>query len=190
MHYCIHVFTVGCPSEKQLNNIMAPYNENEYYSDETDTVEPPIFMWDWWQMGGRYGGNLKLKVDPEDENSRYEWRFVPREKRNGRVFWSSLLNKIKDVHDSSAWTECELFAHLGFNDGYIRVDGAYVCDILNRDDLGCWGFIDDCGTAFVREYWNGEHFEENEDFDDQYTAMLKKAAADPAMFLTVIDIHD
>ena len=190
MHYCIFVFTHRCPTLEQLNNIMAPYKGTEYWNDESDTVSPPTFTWDWWQMGGRYGGMLKLKIDPEDEGERYGWRFIPRENRNGRVFWSSLLNKANESYSYSAWSECEMFAHLGFADGYIRVDGAYVCDILNRDDLGCYGFIGEDGKAFVREYWNGEHFENCEDFENQYATMMEKAAADPDMFLTVIDIHD
>lgn len=184
MHYCIHVFTHGCPSEKRLNNIMASYNENEYYSDETDTVAPPTFMWDWWTLGGRYGGLLKLDVNARKDF--YEWEYLPHNgPRNNRLFKAAILDK-----GTSAWDETKVFNYIGYPDGYIRVDGAYVCDILNRDDLGCWGFIDDYGTAFVREYWNGEDFEKHEDFDDQYTAMLEKAAADPDMFLTVVDIHD
>lgn len=185
MHYCIHVFTKGCPSMDDLNRIMAPFDENLYIEDESK--EEPMFMWDYWQMGGRYGGHIKLKVDPEDEGSRYKWRFVPREKRNGKVFWSSILNRIKDGY---TWEECELFAYLGFYEGYIRVDGAYVCDILNRDDLGCWGFISPNGIACVRERWDGESWAKNDKFDDQYSNMLGVAIEDPDMFLTVIDIHD
>ena len=72
MHYCIAVITDQFPTDETLGQKLAPYDENAFYSqfedgeeieEEINKAQRPLFMWDYWQVGGRYGGQLKLKID-------------------------------------------------------------------------------------------------------------------------------
>ena len=188
MHYCIHLFTEELPSKAQIEELMAPYNENVIYGDEEDKtteISYPEFMWDWYQIGGRYCGRLKLKmqIDKEDE---YQWKYNSREPREGRLFYSSLLRKIREKFAFYEGREEDYYGYMG-DYTYLRVDGAKIKDLLNADELECYGYIDVDGSALVRSYWNGKEFEEREDFDERYKEKLKERSD---CFLTVIDIHD
>ena len=72
-------------------------------------------------------------------------------------------------------------------DGYILVDGARQKDILNLDEIGCFGCVLPDGSAIARESLTGNGFVEDDKFEEKY----KKAVADNMDgFLTVLDIHD
>lgn len=80
-----------------------------------------------------------------------------------------------------------MFPNMGYRDGYILVDGARQKDILNLDELGCFGCVLPDGSAIARESWTGNGFVEDDKFEEKY----KKAVADNMDgFLTVLDIHD
>ena len=193
MHYCIHLFTKALPTKNEIQSILSPYNSEDLYTDEEgnekEIKEYPPFTWDWWQIGGRYQGRLKLKVDETDTS--YNWRFYAKEPREGRLFHSLLLSRIREHFPSWEANEEDYFGYLGYleENPYIRVDGAKIADLLNAtaEELGCYGFVDIDGTAYSRSRWNGEHFEENAYFDDQYRKKLHERSDS---FLTVIDIHD
>ena len=79
MHYCVHLLTKELPTEEDIEKILAPYNDEVVYGnddDENAEIIYPEFTWDWYQIGGRYKADLKLKVDLDDkENSElYRWR--------------------------------------------------------------------------------------------------------------------
>ena len=76
---------------------------------------------------------------------------------------------------------------MGYRDGYILVDAARQKDILNLDELGCFGCVLPDGSAIARESWTGNGFVEDDKFEEKY----KKAVADNMDgFLTVLDVHD
>lgn len=69
----------------------------------------------------------------------------------------------------------------------LLVDRARQKDILNLDELGCFGCVLPDGSAIARESWTGNGFVEDDKFEEKY----KKAVADNMDgFLTVLDIHD
>ena len=191
MHYCIHLLTKTLPSQTEIDAIMRPYNDNvaSKYDSNGELTEPITvpFMWDYWTVGGRYAGRLKLKVDYEAEDE-YRWKFYEFENpRTGRLFHSTLLEEIRTRFEYYRKNEEDWFSYLG--DGtFIRVDGAKIAHLINNlEDLGCYGFVDVDGTAYSRESWNGHEWIDNPDFDSQYQEALKKNTEG---FLTVLDIHD
>lgn len=192
MHYCLILFTSDFPTKEKIEEIMSPYDEgNAQYDDVTETRigEPPMFEWDWYQIGGRYSGQLKLKVD--EANETYDWRYVAKQPRNGRLFWSYLLTKIeeryKNTRDYFMYSEENYFTSMGYRDGYLYVDGAKASDVLNLEDLGCYTFIGSDGNAYTRQHWNGKELIENKDFDERFKSELDKSKD---MYVTVIDYHD
>lgn len=187
MHYCFHLFSKNLPSMDEIEKILEPYNDEKFFcdDDEKEECEFPTFTWDWFQIGGRYHGGLKLKVDMKDEL--YRWQFYQNEPREGRLFYSMLLRRLRENLPQWMKAEEDYFGYLGFAEGYLRVDGAKISDLMNVEDLGCFGFIDIDGKAYARESWNGEDFIKNEKFDEQYEKALKDRTD---CFLTVLDIHD
>lgn len=189
MHYCIHLFTEELPNEAQIEEILSPFNSETVYSDDENAPkEYPAFTWDYFMIGGRYGGKLQLRIDAEDDE--YNWKFYAREgeQREGRLFHSSLLKKIREKFVFYESREEDWLGYLG-DGSFIYVDGAKIKDILNTSELGCFGFVDIDGTAYSRERWlgSGKGFEKYDDFDERYQQTLKDRSD---CFLTVLDIHD
>lgn len=119
---------------------MKPYNSELIYgSDEEDKqIDYPVFTWDYYQIGGRYKAELKLKVDEEGSANReyYNWGYYDRQDRNGRLFLSSLLSTLKEnITPKWMYHEEDWFMNMGFGDGYILVDGAKQSDVLNINKL-------------------------------------------------------
>lgn len=191
MHYCIHAYTKEFPTDDVIERILSPYNEVDYYKADENTPRP-LFLWDWWQLGGRYGGRLKL-IATKETHSRYEWVFRARERRAGRLYRSDLLEKCargtQDPYNRYQKNEEEVFPYLGILGGTIRIDGGWLPDIENRGEIAddCWGIVTDDGTAIVRDVWNGEKFEETPDFDARARLVMERCENDH--YLTVIDIH-
>lgn len=192
MHYRIHLFTKELPTEDQIQDIMAPYYDDAVYGDSDDesrTTEKdivyPAIMLDYFTIGGRYCGQLKLKMD--NDNEEYEWNYYAKTPREGRLFHSSLLKKIREEFKRS-WDkrEEEWYGYMG-DGSYILVDGARICDILNIDEITCYGFVDINGQAYSCESWNGSEFEEHPHFENLYKQKLNEYKD---YFLTVLDIHD
>ena len=193
MHYCVLLFTNELPSEEKIAEIMHPYYEgNAEYDEETEKrLNPyPVLEWDWYQIGGRYKGSLKLSVERDKEY--YNFGYYSREDRNKRLFYSSLLSDMKEfaeMGNAPSWkySEEDYFNSMGYRDGYLYVDGARVDDIINFEDQNCYICIDVDGNAIARETWNGKEFIKDEQFDEKLAEIKKNSKG---MFLTVLDIHD
>lgn len=64
MHYCLLLITKEIPSENRFSEILEPYDEENLECDKTGKIISfPTFTYDWWEIGGRYSGKLKLKID-------------------------------------------------------------------------------------------------------------------------------
>ena len=195
MHYCIAIITEEFPTDDVLRSKLAPYNEEMFYSQfesEDDEKIYPQFLWDYWIIGGRYGGTLKLKID--EENEEYDWDYFSKVPRSGRLYRSRLLEVWLDPNSRySSHTllprEEEVYGYLGSDNGYIRVDGCKVKDCLNFEDtvLNTWGFIGKDDAAYSRSYWNGKDIIP----DEHYEEKVKAAIADvDDCYVCIVDIHD
>lgn len=115
MHYCALLITKELPTKNEISEIMKPYYEgNAKYDEETDERigEYPVFEWDWYQIGGRYNGSLKLKIDEED--TYYNWKYLAKEDRNGRQFHSFLLSKLKEYRKNQfVYLEEKFYSSMG-----------------------------------------------------------------------------
>ena len=194
MHYCIIVITDEFPTNEVLEKKLEPYNESDYFELEDEGAfnkECPLFMWDWWQVGGRYGGILKLKVDKEDEDY-YRWNFYSKEPRAGRLFRSMFIEECQNrKKDRIHFYEEDYYWYMGMRDGFLYVDSCRIKDVIDFEDTIVnhgFGFIGVNDEAYVRSYWNGEVFIE----DDQYEEKVRKAIKDinPEYYVTYVDIHD
>ena len=185
MHYCIHLFTKELPTETEINDILSPFNSEEVFKDDEEQTEYPAFTWDYFLIGGRYGGALKLKIQTEEDDE-YRWRFYERNPREGRLFHSSLLRKIRERFVDYESREEDWLRYMG-DASFIYCDGAKIKDLVSKDTLGCYGFVDIDGTAYAREQWTGNGFIKHDDFDERYQKTLNERSD---CFLTVLDIHD
>lgn len=187
MHYCCLLITDEFPTKELIAARLAPFSEEDLYNDGGELARPrPAFTWDWYQIGGRYNGKIKLRYDLSDE--RYEWKYMRRPGRNGRLFWSYLLNKMAEFAKGSfMFSEEDYFQSMGMWDGFLRVDGALVSDILNYDELTAYCCVDKYGCAISRETWNGDEWAADVDFDQKFA--LAKASSG-GCYATIIDLHD
>lgn len=192
MHYCTLLITKELPSENKIAEIMQPYCYESIEYDENDNIITPypIFTWDWYQIGGRYNGGLKLKINENDEY--YNWGYYAREDRNKRLFYSYLLSEMKrpvkeGKTPSWMYREEDYFNSMGYRDGFLYVDGGRVDDLLNFEEQNCYICIDSNGNAIARETWDGSTFVKDEHFDEKLEEIKKNSKG---MFVTVLDIHD
>lgn len=191
MHYCCLMLTKEFPTDEVISKALEPFNEETIYNmDESERVYP-AFMWDWWQVGGRYSGRVKLRYDPHDEFGEYKWAFYAKEPRVNRLFRSQALEKIKAMAERAGqwflFTEEDFFTYMGSRDNFLNVDGAKVADILNFDDvMNSYCFVDADGTGYARETWNGNDFIENDDYDEKVKAVCKVRGD---CFAVIIDLH-
>jgi hypothetical protein len=188
MHYCCLVITKEFPTDEVLEKVLRPFNSEDFYEEPEDQRVRPAFTWDWYAVGGRYGGRIKLKVDLDDE--KYKWRYIIQEPRNGRLFRSGLLDTLgrfrRSKWDAAYHENCDV-DYMGFADGFIYVDAALADDIQNISEISCYCFIDKNGNAFAREYYNEEEWVTNQEFDTQ----LSNAKANcSGCYICVVDIHD
>ena len=180
MHYCVLVFTEKLPNDEEMSRILAPFEEKEH-EDGTDL---PIFEWDWWQIGGRYGGLLKLKMDDS-------FNFYAKESREGRQFISAHMRTfLKGVPECLQPLRCDdALCYMGARDGFIYCDGAKVSALIDFETTNGFVAIDTDGTAIARESYDRrkKKFIKNENYDAEVSAMKKRNADN---FVTIIDIHD
>lgn len=187
MHYSCFVFTKEFPTDDILYKVLAPFNEEDFYNNEETRIYPE-FLWDWFKIGGRYSGLLKLSV--RKNKDKYDWGFYFKGGRNGKLFRSQLIDTINKFKQNNPedwmFREEDVYGELGYRDGYIRVDGCPVIDILNRKKLSCYCFVDKNGNAYSCEKWNGENYEKHKDFDEVLTKTIDDSLD---CYLTVVDIH-
>jgi hypothetical protein len=166
MHYSVLVITKEIPSGEDLVNIMEKYKWDNLQYDEDENLigERPIFTYDYYQIGGRYNGKLKLKINMEDEY--YRWQYYDKSGRSGRLFHSYLLNKMKGFSNGSyMYTEEDYYSSMGANDEFLYVDGARIKDIIDFDKVSCYVCVDVDGNAIAVETWDGNNFIKDEQFD-------------------------
>lgn len=189
MHYSALVITKEIPTDEDLSNIMKKYDwDNLQYEEDGETLigDRPLFTYDYYQIGGRYNGKLKLKIDMKDEN--YRWRYYDRSGRNGRLFHSYLLKKMKDFSKGSfMYTEENYYPSMGANDEILYVDGAAIKDVTNFDDVSCYICIDIDGNAIAQESWDGSNWIKDEQFDEKLKLIKENSKG---YFVTILDIHD
>lgn len=188
MHYCTLLITKELPTNEDIRNILEPYDEEEFYNklEENPKLSYPTFVYDWYQIGGRYSAMIKLKVDYDDDN--YEWKYYAKNKKNNRLFISSLLNTLEEsINPKWMYREEDYFNDLGVRDGFIRVDGAKISDIINLKDIKGYNLLVENGECITRSYYNGNDFIENENYDKQVEEIFEKHKDS---FLTILDIHD
>ena len=197
MHYCIAIITDQFPSDEVIQKMLAPFNEESFFKqfedvDEIPEDKYPQFTWDWWQIGGRYCGKIKMKIDETD--TEYDWGYYSKQPRAGRLYRSQIFEKHfnsldSDGHVSFRNREEDAYPYFGYREGYIRVDGCKIKDIIDFDDTVtvCWGFIGKDGTAYSRTRWNGKDFIKDENFERK----VMKATADVNdCYLCFVDVHD
>ena len=186
MHYCLLMLTKSCPSDEMIDEILKPYNSDDCWKarEENPDFEMPKFTWDWWQVGGRYNGKLKLKFDANSKDG-YRWAFLALEPRTGRLFRSYLLEHM--MSKERIFREDDYFCSMGARDGYIYVDGAPIADLIDFDAASCFCFLDVDGTAYARKTWDGDELIKDPSFDETVTEICKNRTD---CFATVIDIHD
>ena len=191
MHYCLMVLTNDFPSDAVIEKALKPYNGEMWYKKYEKTKDDsshPLFTWDWWEIGGRYNGKLKLKYDHNDTESEYRWMFMASEPRPGRLFRSCLLEELYEKK-RPVFFEDEYYNSMGARDGYIYVDGGKIADMLNfREEYSrCYCAIDSDGTAYAREHWDGKNWIDDPMFDDKIKAVCENRTDGYVVF---IDLHD
>ncbi|MCM1468386.1 MAG: hypothetical protein NC086_09575 [Alistipes sp.] len=186
MHYCLMLFTKEFPAKQKIEKMMKKYAWDNNHSETHD--EYPQFTYDWYEIGYRYNGTIKLKFDADSE--KYRWKYSEINSRNGRLFWSYLLNEIeKNLRNHFMCHEEFYFYSMGANDGFLYVDGAWIEDITNFEELNCYTFMTDDGEAYSRDWWNGDTHINNEDFAERLKSAKDKAKVEN-QFVTIIDYHD
>lgn len=188
LHYCVLLITKELPSESKIEKILQSYNyEDIKYDEETgELLTPrPIFTYDWFQIGGRYTGSLKLKIDENDEY--YNWKFISNKGRNKRLFYSKLLSELQKTKEAIFFEEEDYYSSMGSRDGFLYVDGAKIDDLLNFDNVNCFICIDSNENVIVRESWDGHNFIEDKQFDEKLAKIKENSKS---MFATILDIHD
>lgn len=193
MHSCIAIITKEFPTDDVLDEILEPYNEERFYEEhEGQDIIPeedyPKIMYDYWVVGGRYGGALKLKIDEKDEE--YKWQFYAKEPRAGRLFRSNFLEMLNRNKPKSFYREEDSYSYIGFCDGFLYVDGCKAKDVIDLEDTltnhNC-ALIGKDGTVYARSWWNGNDFVE----DEQYEEKVKEAIKDiDDCYVCYVDIHD
>lgn len=188
MHSCCLVITKEFPSDDVIRKVLEPFYEDNYYEKPEDERVRPAFLWDYYRVGGRYGGSIKLKIDLDDE--KYSWRYLIREPRNGRLFRSALLDALESYHkrnSSFGYYENDHFGYMGENDLFLYVDAALADDIQNISEMNCYCFVDQNGNAFARDYYKGEEWVSNTEFDEQLSNAKGNCSG---CYICVVDLHD
>ena len=191
MHYCLMLLTNDFPTDRVIEKALEPYDENKWYAkfEETnDESDRPLFTWDYWQIGGRYNGKLKLKHDSHDDTSEYKWMFISMEPRAGRLYRSFLIETLAKTN-KPIFFEDDYLNSIGARDGYIYVDGGKIADMLNfgEEYLRCFCAIDADGNAYAREHWDGNNWVDDAEFEDKIKAICENRTDGYVVF---IDIHD
>ena len=174
MHYKGHIITKKIPTKKEIEKILIKYKEGRKSSEKLD------FKWDWYQVGGRYGGKINIHfnlIENEDKNFLFHTR-------NYKYFIIDILEKIKSRNQY--YEELEYLQYMGLNDNILHVDGGYYNDTIDFDITNCFAVIDPDGNLYRRELWDKEQQEwlVNSDFDEEVKMIDLKDK-----FITIIDFH-
>lgn len=187
MHYKCLLFTKEFPTEEMISDILRPFNEDVIYANCDGGSVPFVIAWDWYRIGGRYNGSLKLDVASQENMKKYGINYYSQNSRNGRLFWSYLLTKMNGRPKPGTLSfEEDYFNSMGCRDGWLYVDGGAVSDITNIYEVGCYCFVDSNGEPFSRSIWDGNNHVETENFDKMLHETITK---NNDGFVTVVDLH-
>lgn len=99
--YAVTLASIPPPAERKLQEVYATFEEfaEKYHGfKERDPdhnlygyYENPKAKWDWWQVGGRWGGSLKLKGAPPDKRVD--------EARAGDIDWDFMYGSTPEVRE-------------------------------------------------------------------------------------------
>lgn len=187
MHFCFLVVTEEFPTDDVLEEALAPFNEESYYEKKTEQpeAEEPAFLWDWWTLGGRYAGLLRLDISG-DNFEKYELKYMVDNPRNGRLFRSVLLEDDKrKVTDYSARGEHFKLCYMGFRDRLLYVDAASISDLKMYPDA--YGLLLPDGTVMQRYRYEDGQFVTDNNYDEKAHEALN---ANRDCWVSVVDIHD
>lgn len=181
MHFCIVIITKEFPTDDVLEKILAPYNEEDYFQNPE---ERPAFLWDYWMVGGRYKGRLKLNI--AEDNESYEWKYYASEPRAGRLFRHGLLEAMLEKNGRMFYSEEDYYGWMGSNDEFLYVDGGKIADMRPIDVRG-YMCIDAEGNLLQRITWNGAEATENTEYDLQVQQAIQNC---PEGYICIVDIHE
>ena len=191
MHYCLMFLSNEFPTDAVIEKALKPFNSEDFWAlhEDDENCERPVFTWDWWQVGGRYNGRLKLKFDLNDETSEYRWMFMAREPRTKRLFRSYLLEAFMDSKKSPFFFEDDYLSSMGTRDGYLYIDGGKITDLLNfkEECTKCFCYLDTDGNAYARRTWSNHEWVEDAAFEDKVKAACENKTDG---YVTIIDLHD
>lgn len=171
MHFKGYIITKEIPTEEKLEKILEPY----YYENDKES----LISWDWWQIGGRFGGKIKIKFDPNtNEDNWYCFH-----DRNHKYFICSMLDKIKE--NLKFYEELDILQYMGLSEHTLYVDGGYYNDMIDFDITDCYMVIDDEEKLYLAESWNGTDFKQNDEYEKQLKQIDLKDK-----FITIIDFHE
>lgn len=166
---------------------MAPFEEDSFYEqqEKDESINRPCLLWDYWKLGGRYAGRIKIDVSG-DNAGKYDLIFYPKQKRVNRLFRSAFLESCNlDVLFTTGFDETDALCYMGVRDDIIYADSAKIEDV--KEFPGGFGMILPSGEVFAREYWDGAHWIKCPDFDERKEAAL---SGNKDCWISVIDIHD
>lgn len=168
MHYCLYLFTRKLPDDEEIRRIMYPFN------DENDEKWEQPFHWDWYVIGGRYGGEIHAEVSSIHESDLglgYSLSSVNKKEVRSRLF------------DTVPDSEYMMYSYIIEDDHSIRVDGAYIKKITNYND------VRDSGYVFVTE--DGRCTARDDAGSREYDKLLSTVFNEyKDGFLTILDVHD
>ena len=191
MHYCCFLVTKEFPSDEIIAKKLSPFE----WQSNIDAEPQPAFAWDWWQIGGRYSGKLKLSINKNVEV--YDWKYYATVPRAGRLFRSKVLEAIRTImnqhdthpyiHPYSLYHEEDLYNELGYRDGYIRVDGARIGDLIDFEKCcnDCYCVVDVDDNVYTRS----KLFEDDDEFDRTIQNIFMNGNRDD-YYVVVVDLHD
>ena len=188
MHYKAFLITKEFPTDDRIEEIMRPYNGEDYFNrkDEGADEPYPVFTWDWYCVGGRYNSFFELDMDKTMD--KYEWHYC--KDRANVVFRSYLFDELYHLCDEKKkWliSEYKFYPCLGSDNDILRVDGGLIADMKDFDITRCYIIIDADGNAYARSRWNGDKWVKDENFDDKTKEIL---GVSKDCYIVTVDIHD
>lgn len=187
MHFCCVLITEEFPTDEVITKKLSPYDEEAYYEqDEEERPWVPL-LWDWWQVGGRYSGLLKLST--RDNQDRYDWGYYARVPRNGRLFRSYALDRMKTMAD--LFFEEDYYPSMGYRDGFLYVDGGLVDDLKWNEEFETFGYylIDKNENVYSVEVvdLDSGKIVKNENYAEEFRKVISESSG---CYMCIVDLHD
>lgn len=178
-------------SDDQCWKMMADdYNNNTDDDGNIYSTYNPNSKWDWYSIGGRWGGLLRMKDTGEETDSApiSDVDFSPEKEEYERLlrFWDVVVDHKEQNPDEdffSIYSEDYYRRYYGDRETYARQLSSFSTYAVVMPD-GTWYGKGDMG-------WFGtssESPEEAMDWEDHYMERFIDNA-DPDMYITIVDCH-